>query len=155
MGMRKGLMVLCVVMVSVFAISFNWNKSYNVGKNPTLNISSSDASIEVRASSSDRIDVNLDTEGYSINGSSPDIQVSESQAGDNVTVTFREHNRTHFCFACTRHARVTVKAPAGTRLTLHTSDGSLRVYDIKAPAELSTSDGSIEVYGFDGSLHAR
>jgi DUF4097 and DUF4098 domain-containing protein YvlB len=50
---------------------------------------------------------------------------------------------------------MSITAPAGTRLTLKTSDGSIKVYDIKAPADLNTSDGSIEVRGFDGALHAR
>jgi Putative adhesin len=148
------------ILALVFALSSvcvaeNWNKEYKVGASPQLTVYTSDAGIEVHAGGDGAIRADFETQGYTLTGSNPDIHIIESQSGDSVSITAKERSGTHWCIACTRRAHMSITAPAGTRLMLRTSDGSLKVFDIKAPAELNTSDGSIEVRGFDGVLHAR
>jgi hypothetical protein len=153
--MKSHLIFLMLIALSTVCAAEEWNKSYKVGDAPQLTVYASDAGIEVHAGGNGAIMANLETRGYTLTGSDPDIRVIDSQAGDSITITAKERSRTRICFGCTRSAHLNITAPAGTRLSLKTSDGSLKVFDIKAPADLHTSDGSIEVRGFDGVLHAR
>jgi phage tail sheath gpL-like len=153
--MKSRLILLMLIAISTVCAAEEWNKSYKVGDAPQLTVFASDAGIEVHAGGNGSITATLETRGYTLTGGDPDIRVTDSQAGDNVTITAKERSRTRVCFGCTRSAHLSITAPAGTRLSLKTSDGSLKVFDIKAPADLHTSDGSIEVRGFDGVLHAR
>jgi hypothetical protein len=153
--MKSRLILLMLIALTTICSAEEWNKSYKVGDAPQLTVYASDAGIEVHAGGNGAITATLETRGYTLTGSDPDIHVIESQAGDSITITAKERSHTRICFGCTRSAHLNITAPAGTRLSLKTSDGSLKVFDIKAPADLHTSDGSIEVRGFDGVLHAR
>ena len=143
-----------VLLLTSMGAADQWNKNYKVGESPTLMVTTNDASIEVHAGSTGSIAVNLETRGYSVGGNNPDIRITESQTGDNVTILAKERDN-HWCIACSRSAHFDITAPAGTKLVLHTADGSLKVFDIHGPTDLHSSDGSIEVRGFDGILHAR
>lgn len=147
--------VALLMVASSFGAAEEWTRTYKVGATPTLTVSTSDAGIEVHAGAEGTITAVMRTENFTLLGSDPEIRMTESQAGDNVTITAKQRGGTHLCIFCVRSAHMTITAPAGTKLDIRTADGSLRVYDIKGPAELHTSDGSIEVYNFDGVLHAR
>ncbi len=153
--MRLRGLLIAVTLVSTFCAAEEWTRTYKVGAAPTLNVTSSDAGIEVHAGGDGSITATMVTQNYTLLGSDPEMRMTDSQSGDSVTITAKQRGGSHICLFCVRSAHMTITAPAGTRLNLRTSDGSLRVYDFKAPAELRTSDGSIEVYGFDGVLHAR
>ena len=153
--MKSRLILALLIAVSTFCSADDWKKTYTVGDAPQLTVYTSDATIEVHAGGNGTIAALMETRGYTLTGGDPDIRMTDSQSGDNVNITAKERNGTRFCIACVRIAHLSITAPAGTRLTLKSSDGSIKVYDIKAPADLHTSDGSIEVRGFDGTLHAR
>jgi hypothetical protein len=153
--MKSRLILTLIFALSTVCAAEQWNKNYTVGGSPQLTVFASDASIEVHAGGDGSISAVMETRGYTLTGGDPDIVMTDSQSGDSVTITAKERSRTRFCIGCTRSAHMSITAPAGTRLMLKTSDGSLKVYDFKAPADLHTSDGSIEVRGFDGALHAR
>ncbi len=156
MKARWVVMVLALVLVfSSFGAAEEWSRSYKVGDAPALTVTTSDAGVEVHAGPPGTITAVMRTENFTLLGSDPEIRMTDSQAGDNITITAKQRGGSHVCLFCMRSAHMTITAPPGTRLDLRASDGSLKVYDIKAPAELHTSDGSIEVYGFDGVLHAR
>ena len=153
--MKLRAMLVLIFALSSVCVAENWNRDYKVGNAPQLTVYTSDAGIEVHAGGNGKISVNFETQGYRMTGNDPDIRVTDSQSGDNINISAKERPGMHWCIACTRNAHMNITAPAGTKLTLRTSDGSVKVYDIKAPADLVTSDGSIEVSGFDGVLHAR
>lgn len=153
--MKTRLILVVAFALSTMCAAEDWNKTYTVGNSPQLTVFTSDASIEVHAGGNGSISAALETRGYTLTGNDPDIRVTDSQAGDNVNITAKQRSHVRFCFGCSQSAHMRITAPAGTRLMLKTSDGSIKVFDIKAPADLNTSDGSIEVRGFDGALHAR
>jgi DUF4097 and DUF4098 domain-containing protein YvlB len=153
--MKSRLIMVVVIALSTLCMADDWSKTYTVGAAPQLMVSASDASIEVHAGGNGSIAATMETRGYTLTGGDPDIRMTDSQSGDNVNITAKQRSHVRFCFGCSQSAHMRITAPAGTRLTVKTSDGSIKVFDIKAPADLNTSDGSIEVRGFDGSLHAR
>ncbi len=153
--MRNRALLSLVVLFSTVAFADDWSRTYKVGSAPSLTVSTSDASIEVRAGNEGTISANFATHGYTVDGSDPDFRITESQSGDSVTISAKEKHGTHFCIACVRWARFTITVPAGTHLNLQTGDGSVKVMDVKGPTDLRTSDGSIEISNFDGRLQAR
>jgi len=146
--------LIAVLALSSMGVAEQWNKTYKVGAAPVLMVTTNDASIEVHGGGAGTITANLETRGISVMGNDPEMRITESQSGDNVTILAKQREG-HWCIGCTRSAHFDITVPTGTKLVLHTSDGSLKVFDIKAPADLHSSDGSIEVRGFDGVLHAR
>ncbi len=153
--MKTRLILVVVFALSTICAAEEWSKTYKVGNAPQLTVYTSDAGLEVQASGDGQISATLETRGYTLTGGDPDIRITDSQSGDNVEITAKQRSQMRFCIGCSRSAHMRITAPAGTRLMLKTSDGSIKVFDIKAPADLHTSDGSIEVRGFDGVLHAR
>ncbi len=150
--MRNRMLLGLVLLFATAMLADDWSKSYKVGATPSLNVSSSDAAIEVRAGGNGTIEANFTTKGYRI--ASDDFQVTESQSGDAVTITAKERSH-HFRICTPCYARFTITVPAGTKLNLQSADGSLKVMDVKGPTELRTSDGSIDIENFDGTLRAR
>ncbi len=149
--MRRNLLLVSVILLSVFAYADEWKKEYTVGASPEVRIGTNDGSIEIRRGGS-KIEALVQTEGYKIGPG--DVHVYDRQDGDRVSldVNAPQHN---FVFSFgNRYIHIILNVPASTKLDLRSGDGSIRVYGIQAPANLSTGDGRIEVSDFAGPLRA-
>lgn len=149
--MRRNLLLVAVLILSGFAYADDWKKDYTVGASPELKVGTNDASIEVRRGGS-RIEAFVQTEGYKIGPG--DVHIYERQDGDRVSIDVSAP-RMNFTFGWhNRSIHITVQVPTNTKLDLHSGDGSIRVYGIQAPAQLSSGDGRIDVADFAGPLRA-
>lgn len=149
--MRRSLLLVSVVLLSVLAYADDWKKEYTVGPKPELRVGTNDASIEIRRGGS-KIEAYVQTEGYKIGPG--DVHIYEHQEGDRVSldVNAPRHN---IVISWGNHSiHIVVNVPANTKLDLRSGDGSIRVNGIQAPANLSSGDGRIEVSDFAGPLWA-
>lgn len=149
--MRRNLILVFVVVLSVFTYADEWKKEYTVGPKPELRVGTNDGSVEIRRGGS-KIEALVQTEGYKIGPG--DVHVYEHQEGDRVSldVNAPHHN---FMISFGNHSiHIIVNVPANTRLDLRSGDGSIRVNGIQSSANLSSGDGRIEVSDFAGPLRA-
>jgi DUF4097 and DUF4098 domain-containing protein YvlB len=150
----KKLFLLAMLGVAMGASAEEWTKSYQVTGKPTLHVESDDAQVEVRNCDCKQIEARVVIEGYKPGT----VKINESQAGDkvNLEVKVHPHNMNfHVSFGIDRrYVRVELKVPRESNLELHTSDGHIKVEQVKGDFDLETSDGHIEVSGADGPLRA-
>ena len=149
--MRRNLLLIAVLVLSTLAYADDWKKEYSVGANPELNVGSSDASIEVHRGGP-KIEAFVHTEGYKIGPG--DVHIYEHQEGDRVSLDVSTP-RHEFMFGWNnRSVHIVVNVPANTKLDVHSADGSIKVYGVQAPAQISSGDGRIDVVDFAGPLRA-
>ncbi len=149
--MRRNLLLVFVLILSVFAYADDWKKDYTVGASPELKVGTNDAAIEVHRGGS-KIEAFVHTEGYKIGPG--EVHVYEHQEGDRVSldVSIPTHN---FSFGWhNQNVHITVNVPTNTKLDLHSGDGSIKVYGVQAPAQISSGDGRIDVVDYAGPLRA-
>lgn len=149
--MRRNLLLIAVVLLSLVAYADDWKKDYTVGANPELKVGTNDAGIEIRRGGS-KIEASVHTEGYKIGPG--EVHIYEHQEGDRVSIdiSIPRHN---FVFGWNnRSVHVLVNVPANTKLDVHSGDGSIKVFGVQAPAQVSSGDGRIDVVDFAGPLHA-
>jgi DUF4097 and DUF4098 domain-containing protein YvlB len=148
--MRIRLLVLLVAVLSVSTFADDWNKEYNVGSSPKLNVDTNDANIRVSAGTGNRISARVTTDGYKIGPT--DVRINERQSGDEVTISVRIPSMT---FSWGNHSvRVEISVPSNTQLDLRSGDGRLEVSGTRGAAKLNTGDGRITVRDFEGPLAA-
>jgi len=144
------ILLLCFFLFSVSALADEWNKTYQVGNNPTLHVDTNDASIEVTRGVSNTIYAHILTEGVSIGSSG--VRVTDRQEADKVDLQVRVPNEWGFHFGMHRGVRIEVQVPPQAALDLHSGDGHISVTGISGQARLDTGDGHISVQGFNGGL---
>ena len=131
----------------------DWQKSYPLNGHPSLWLSSSDSSLEVRSCGScASVQVRVVW-----NDSKPgDYSIAESQSGNHVNFVLKEKPgfKAHFGFGSHRGPQVFVDTPQKTDVEMHTSDGSMSVADIQGVFVLQASDGSIRMHNITGTLAA-
>ncbi len=149
--MRRKLILLFVVLLCSLAYGDEWKREYKVGAKPELRVDTNDARIEVRRGGP-TIQVRIWTEGYKIGPG--DVHVYERQEGDLVSLDVRTPRGPSFSFH-NRRVEINITAPENTKIDLHSSDGSLTVSGISAPAFLSSGDGRIDVSDYSGPLKAK
>lgn len=129
-------------------------KRFNVAGTPSLSVRNFDGSIEV--STWDRPEVLVVVEKYAADRASSDrMIVTTEQAGDRITVDVRGNSEPglHVDFG-SRHARITISAPATVQLDAATGDGRVEVRDVNGDIKARTGDGSIRLARVNGSVEA-
>lgn len=152
MSFRSAILLLCLSAFSLAAHADDWNKTYQVGNNPSLRVDTNDASIDITRGVSNTINAHVMAEGYSIGGSG--VQITEHQNADKVDVQVHIPNQWGVHFGMHRSVRVEIQVPPQSALDLHSSDGHITVTGISGQARLDTGDGAIEIREFNGGLHA-
>ena len=148
--MRLRLLILLVAVLSLSAFADDWNKEFNVGATPKLNVDTNDASIRVSAGGANRISARVTTDGYKIGPT--DVRINERQSGDEVTISVRVPSMS-FSFG-NHYVRVEITVPANTQVDLRSGDGRLELWGTRAAAKLNTGDGHITVRDFEGPMNA-
>ncbi len=151
MSYKPLLLALSILSFSLFAAADEWNKTYQVGNNPTLHVETNDASIEVTHGVSNTIAAHIIAEGYSIGNSG--VRVTERQDADKVDLQVHVPNQWGFHFSLHQGVRVEIQVPPQASLDLHSGDGHILVNGVAGQARLDTGDGHITVQNFNGSLH--
>src|SRR5271165_5757733 len=119
------ILLLSLLSFSSFASADEWNKSYQVGNNPTLHIDTNDASIEVNRGVSDTIAVHIVADGYSI--ASSGVRVTERQESDKVDLNVHVPNQWGVHFSMHQGVHMQVQVPPQATLDLHSGDGHILV----------------------------
>jgi hypothetical protein len=145
------ILLLSVLSLGLLASADEWNKSYQVGSNPTLHVDTNDASIEVDRGVSSTIAVHIIADGYNINSSG--VRVTEHQDGDKVDLNVHVPNQWGIHFSMHQGVRVQVQVPSQVSLDLHSGDGHIALNGVAGQARLDTGDGHISVQNYNGSLH--
>jgi len=144
------ILLLAILSLSLFASADEWNKSYQVGNNPTLHVETNDASIEVTRGVSNTIAVHIVADGYTVNSSG--VRVTEHQDADKVELNVHVPNQWGIHFSMHQGVRVEIQVPPQTALDLHSGDGHILVNGTTGQARLDTGDGHITVQNFNGNL---
>ncbi|MGC2111128.1 MAG: DUF4097 family beta strand repeat-containing protein [Candidatus Korobacteraceae bacterium] len=152
MSKRSLILLLCFSLLSLSAFAEEWNKSYQVGNNPSLHVDTNDASIEVTQGVSKTISVRVISEGIGIGTTG--VRVTERQDADKVDVQVHVPNDWGFHIGMHRGVQVQVQVPSQTALDLHSGDGHIGVNGVSSQARLDTGDGHISVQNFNGGLKA-
>ena len=150
--MRSLILLLCLSLSSLSLFAEEWNKSYQVGSNPSLHVDTNDASIEVTQGVSKTISVRVISEGLSIGNTG--VRVTERQDADKVDIQVHTPNEWGFHLNMHRGVQVQVEVPPQTALDLHSGDGHIGVTGVTSQARLDTGDGHISVQNFNGGLRA-
>jgi DUF4097 and DUF4098 domain-containing protein YvlB len=136
-----------------------WSKTFTLTGKPNLRVTTSDANIRVDTWDQKTIEARVTAEGWKIgeNGTGEHgVRVIDHQMGDSVELEVRLPRTV--CIVCihTSDHRVNVEIhmPREGRVNLRSSDGSIRLANLKGDMDLQSGDGSMEVEGVDGALKA-
>ncbi|HUI82584.1 MAG TPA: DUF4097 family beta strand repeat-containing protein, partial [Candidatus Binatia bacterium] len=152
MSNKALLLLLCILSFGLMASADEWNKTYQVGNNPSLRVDTNDASIEVTRGVSNTISARVTAEGYTIGNSG--VRVTERQDGDKVDLQIHVPNQWGFHFSMHQGVRVEVQVPPQATLDLRSGDGHIQVNGVSGEARLDTGDGHITVQNFTGDLRS-
>ena len=152
------LLLLLFALVSV-ARADEWSKTFIITGKPALRVETSDANIRVDTWDQNTIEARVTADGWKIgeNGTGGHgVMVVDRQTGDSVELEVRLPHAT--CIVCihTGDHRVDIEIhmPREGRVSLRSSDGSIRLANFKGDMDLQSSDGAVEVEGVDGTLKA-
>jgi uncharacterized protein (DUF2345 family) len=150
---------LCLA-VAPLARAEQWSKTFTLSGEPDLRVSTSDANIRVDTWDQNTIEARVTADGWKIgeNGTGEHgVKVVDHQTGD--LVELEVHLPHTSCIVCihTGDHRVDIEIhmPREGRVSLRSSDGSIRLANFKGDMDLQSSDGAVEVEGVDGALKAR
>ena len=150
MSHKPRILLLSLLLFGLSAFAEEWNKSYQVGTNPSLRVDTNDASIQVTRGASNTIVAHIVTEGYSIGNGG--VRVTERQDGDRVDLQVHVPDQWGFHFNMHQSVRVEVQVPNLSAVEVHSGDGHIAVTGITGQARLDTGDGHITVQNFTGNL---
>jgi hypothetical protein len=152
--MKVKLFCLTVLLLAAASVSAEeWKRDFAVGAHPQLRVQTNDASIDVRGGVGNTISVRVVADGRHIGPG--ELSVNAQQAGDSISLQVKIPER-HIRFNFSeRSVRIEISVPQVTALDLSSSDGAVRISNVKGESRLGTADGSIRVDNFDGNLHAR
>jgi Toastrack DUF4097 len=148
-------LLIFLLSLSLFAVSAfaeEWNKTYQVGDQPSLRVDTNDAGIEITRGRGRTISARIIADGYNFGSSG--VRVTERQDADKVDLRVHVPNQWGMHFGVHKGVRIEVRVPPETALDLHSGDGHIRVDGTSGPARLDTADGHIEVLNFYGVLRA-
>jgi hypothetical protein len=150
--MKPLILLLCLSAFSLSAHADEWNKTFQVGNNPSLHVDTNDASIEITRGVSNTINAHIVAEGVSIGNTG--VRVTERQDADKVDLQVHVPNEWGFHLNMHRGVRVEIQVPPQSTLDLHSGDGHIAVTGVAGQARLDTGDGHIDVKDFNGGLRA-
>jgi hypothetical protein len=154
----------------------HWQKSFTVTDRPTVSVSTNDGRIRIRTGPPGQVEASVRYEarswGWTSPGRTPEVDLHQN--GNSITVTAKEPS-TFMVFGgisihlevevvvpsdcdleiASSDGSVTLEQPVSGRLTVHTSDGSIRVNGARGDIHLSTSDGRIIADSLDGLVTVR
>jgi hypothetical protein len=147
---------LCLA-VAPLANAEEWSKTFNLTGRPDLRVTTSDANIRVDTWDQKTIEARVTAAGWKVGESGSGehgVRVLQHQTGDSVDLEVRLPRT--FCLVCINTADhrvdVEIHMPREGRVSLRSSDGSIRLANLKGEMDLQSSDGSVEVEGADGAL---
>ncbi len=143
-----------------------WNRSFSVGRSPSLRVHTGDADVEVSAWSKPEIQIDVDTRGHRVG--SGGLSITAEQSGDEVTFELRDRTLNIVWWGFSNwggHSPIVhVRVPASTALDIRGADGSVAVNGVAAHVQIGTSDGSVtlrqvrgdvQLHSSDGSIDAQ
>ena len=141
-----------------------WEKSYDLRGQPTLVLTTGDASLTVRSCGDCRkVHVRIDVQNRNLS----DYRLNESQDGDTIHFSLTEKATVGFHLGWhegSSWVRVLVETPANLTLEAKTSDGSLSASGLHGDLSFTSHDGSqnledvsgsLKLHSWDGSVHLR
>jgi hypothetical protein len=133
--------------VAAPAFSDEWSRRYTVAGRPDVQLKTGDGSVRVETGTAKDVEVVVTTEGWKIGEGG--VTVTESQAGDRVSVAVREPQG-HWSG---RHAiRLVVRMPREADLAVQTGDGPIDAQPVSGKVSLTTGDGPITAQGLRGEI---
>jgi Putative adhesin len=146
-----------------------WKKSYPISGHANLTVNTGDGDVFVTGGDQRTVDATVTADGYKIGPN--DLQVVESQNGDQVTIDLKfphmgwhwgGHNKVRIDLRVPRDLDLEVKTGDGNvtasnvsgKLQFQSGDGNVSASNIRGDIHMHTGDGRIDGHGFDGSLDA-
>ncbi len=134
----------------------SWSKTYHLTGQPTLNLETSDANVDVRpCADCHQIRIHVELIGQKMS----DYRLEEGQTGDEVHFLFKElpHLGFHITWHTPMHEapRVTVETPAQLNLAARTSDGNVALTGLQGELGLTTGDGNLTIDHVSGNLRVK
>jgi hypothetical protein len=149
---------LCLA-VAPLAHAEQWSKTFNLTGRPELRVTTSDANIRVDTWDQKTIEAVVTAEDWKVveGGSGRhEVRVLQHQNGDSVELEVRLPRTV--CIVCIdmsgHRVDVEIHMPREGRVSVRSSDGSIRLANLKGEMDLQSSDGAVEVEGVDGALKA-
>jgi Putative adhesin len=156
---RIALLILGLCLVAPLARAEQWSKTFNLTGKPNLRVTTSDANIRVDTWDQNIIEAQVTAEGWKVSENAPGehgVRVVQHQTGDAVDLEVRLPHTV--CIVCIHPADhrvdVEIHMPREGRVNLRSSDGSIRLANLKGDMDLQSSDGALDVEGVDGALKA-
>jgi DUF4097 and DUF4098 domain-containing protein YvlB len=128
-----------------------WNRTYQVGAHPSIDVRTADGSVEVRSWDRAEIAIQVETEGWKIG--SDGVRVEAEQRDNAVSLIVREPSFDINLFSFHgRRIRVTLDVPRELDARVHTGDGAVDLAPLTGTIHVSTGDGQIRAHGLKGDL---
>lgn len=121
-------------------------KTFEVGAEPSLDITNFAGSVSIWAAEGDAIRVQATKKTSS--GSNLDwIEVEMTAQGERVVIRTKKLRTVN-----NASVELEIAAPANTRIDVHTGAGTVEVHDITGRMDLYSGAGTIDVWGAEGSV---
>ena len=175
----RAIPVLFAVMLAASpaaATTRDWQKTFTVSGRPLVTIRTNDGRIRVHSGPAGHVDADVHYESHAWGWTSPsrEPEVDMNQTGNEVTVVAREPSVWSFfgtvflrleidvtvpsdcdLAVVSGDGSVRIEGPVNGKVAVDSSDGSIRVHDVKGDLRLTAADGAIEADGVDGDLYVR
>ena len=148
--MRILALAVLLTLSSALVRAEEWEHTYPVTGRPEVVVDTNDGDVEIATGSSQQVGVRVISHGWKLN---KDLTIAGTQAGNRVEIKLHRDNKVCIGF-CFQSIRVEITVPRESNLDLHSSDGNLRVDDVRGNLQLETNDGDIRLRGVEGLLHA-
>jgi|SRR5579872_6836783 len=143
-----------VVLCCAFSFADQWNKSFTVTGTPQLTVHAGDGNIHIEPWDKNEISIEVTTVGWHIGGNGVHIDAHQNWNNIDLDVALKGIHIT-FSSGINKHRiDIEVRMPKEAKLDLNTSDGSIRMADMKGEFHLQTGDGRLVLENLDGSLDA-
>jgi hypothetical protein len=128
-----------------------WDKSYSVGGQPSLFLSTGDSNLNIHACSGcQAVHIHVTAENTSLSR----YILEENQSGDTVHFSLKEkpHMGVHVNWHSSSSVKVDVETPANLTLEAKSADGNLTAAGLHGDLTIHSSDGNQELSGLSGNL---
>lgn len=141
----------CGLFFSQFALAGEWSKTFSISERPILRVESSDANIRLDTWDQKNIEAKVTTDAKIGEGG---VRVVDHQAGDAVEIEVRLPRRSGNFDGHSPRVDIEIHMPRQGSVSLRTSDGDIRVSNLKGNLDSQTGDGAQEIEAVDGNLKA-
>jgi DUF4097 and DUF4098 domain-containing protein YvlB len=138
------------LIVALPASADQWEKTFTVGTQPALTVSTDDGNVSIEPWDKKSIAVRVTTASWRIGS---DVKIEERQVGDHVEVRVHRTPRWGIDINFGGSAlKVEVSVPRRTDLNVETGDGNIGVRAVEGRIGLHTGDGRIDADRLRGEL---